>query len=326
VQQAAGYAVQKGIDYIARQQMDTGEIPSLAADKHVRKSFIYVKSPFISTFVHDALRSVAKNGQDSLGGIGARARSIQRGIRDFLLCEEETDHTWRFFGRGSRIDSDADCTSCCAVVLLSHGVDPDIYTASLARFKGTEDIYYSYRDRHGTLYSWIQKDGTVIQEYDRVVNANVARFLTLAGVPCQPVWRFLEAELVSSPLDIGSPDYPSPLCLFYMIARALWETGHELLPAATESLKLHLRLVQETDGCFGGPLSTALATLAWHYLDMPRKQIRSALSGLLDMQTQDGRWEMEPFFVGDYGSPSLTTALVVEALVRWLIVPRQPGS
>jgi hypothetical protein len=118
----------RGAAQILTAQLPTGEIPTyrLSPEGNLQ----YCRSPFISTFVYDALgyfdpfspRGDIQTREmipDPLRSwFGAAVGNIRRGIRRFVAWQQEPGAVWRFFGSGSGIDPDSDTTACAATLLL----------------------------------------------------------------------------------------------------------------------------------------------------------------------------------------------------------------
>lgn len=334
---AIGRMLTRGVATILQEQLPTGEIPTYRPGGAILE---YCRSPFISTFVHDALgyfdmRSpwylahavdlVPRHTQPWFSQVVAEVR---RRIRAFLLWQEESDGTWRFFGRGSGIDPDADSTSCAAVALWEASA-ADLrdrwqrHFRALLCFRSEEGRYFSYvtRDRRG--YSWMDEMGRPLIGFDRVVNANVLRYVSLVGGQTDELITYLQDEIAAGEFEQGSHDYPNPLCFFYAAARA-WRQAN--LPGrdqlAASILPQVIRL-QTDRGDFGGALSTALATVT--LLDLatdshPDSEAAAAIArstaAIVERFQPWGGWDYESFFIRDYGSVSLTTAMSMMALAR----------
>ena len=189
------------------------------------------------------------------------------------------------------------------------------HAAALERFRAAEGLYFSYVHADGTGYTWMDERGGPIVGFDRVVNANVLRFLALVGIASPEVQAYLMREAATGDFATGSPDYPNPLAFFYTVARA-WRQAY-LADRAT--LAAHLTpqiLARETDQGFGGPLSTAMAVSALLDLDYDGPALERAHAALLRMVEPWGGWGYEDFVVHGFGSPAWSTALALVALDR----------
>jgi hypothetical protein len=157
----------------------------------------------------------------------------------------------------------------------------------------------------------------VVTGHDRVVHANVARFLTAAGVECESAWSLLTREANNESLHSGSPDYPNPLTFIFMLTRAAFDVGKQLDARVACRLMQWLETwLRSTRDIAAAPLSYALAVLAWLNLGGSATDVQAAVRALVRAQHVDGGWSAEAFFAGGYRSRSLTTALVIEALIR----------
>lgn len=308
------------VDFVASEQLVSGEIPARAdhpAGQPEKPGPVMVSNIFITTFVVDSLRSVMQLMDGTLLQIEPKVNDIvSRGL-DFLRREEEPDHVWRFLGRSSNIDPDCDCTSCAAACLRLE-ITSSQYVRSLERFRDHTGRYSSYRDGRGYRYSWIERNGATVQGYDRVVNANVARYLGLVGAETPSLWDWLQQELVHGDMRTGSRDYPNIVTFLYMMARAAEDGGYPFRPEALARLRaeirrqLHLNLRQQR------PLSLALAMSAGSLAGLETAPLRHSLSYLISIGAPSGSWAEEDFFVGGYRSQGLTTAIAAEAIARVL--------
>jgi hypothetical protein len=323
--------LRKGLAVILQEQLTTGEIPSYRQTS--AGQFEYCRSPFVSTFVYDALGHFDRNSPllepqtlelipaNVMGWFNSAVAEIRWRIRAFVQWQEESNGTWRFFGSGSGIDPDADTTACSSAVLLeSAGANVkhhwQQHVRALKRFRAEEGLYFSYINREQRGYSWMDEHGKPIIGFDRVVNANILRFLGLVGGEVDQLIAYIRREVLAQDFQTGSPDYPNPLCFFYMVARA-WKQAH--LPGLEQiaaSLTGHLLSLQKEAGDFGGPLSTAMALSTLLDLGYTGSALeRARLSIIRAARPTDG-WGYESFFINGFGSISLTTAISMMALAR----------
>jgi hypothetical protein len=266
---------------------------------------------FVSTFVYDALDIFAQRDEPER----ELAARIRVGIRAFALSQQEDDGTWHFLGRGSRMDSDIDSTACAAGVVLDRSNRSSLL-AAIERFCDEDGLYPTYVNGKGVRYSWILADGSVVFGHDRVVHANVARFLSRAGVKCPRVWDFLQREVLDTSLAVGSPDYPNPLTFFFMLSRA-YSDDHEPCDAVANRIVRCLEAwFRVAPSLTDAPLSHTMAAIAWLRFRGAPDQLRRTLEELRSAQSNDGGWASEPFFVGGYASRALSTALAASILIR----------
>jgi hypothetical protein len=323
--------LRRGLAVVLQEQLTTGEIPSYRPA--ARGQLEYCRSPFISTFVHDALGHFDRQSplmgaqmlelipMNSRGWFNSAVIEIRRRIRAFIQWQEESEGTWRFFGRGSGIDPDSDTTACSSAVLLE---SPAFNTKkrwqhhvrALKRFRSEQGIYFSYINRERYGYSWMDEAGNPILGFDRVVNTNILRYLALVGAEVDQLIAYTKREVAAQDFHTGSPDYPNPLCFFYMVARA-WREAH--LPGLEQiaaSLIEPILNLQKEAGDFGGPLSTALALSALLDLGYTGSAVERARLSIIRGARPSGGWGYEGFFINGFGSVSLTTAMSMMVLAR----------
>lgn len=325
-----GRELVRGLAAIRQHQLRTGEIPTYQRD--VAGNFEYRRSPFLSTFVHDALGDFDPASPwlraQNLELIPADYRSwfvrsvarVRQRIRAFIAWQRESNGVWRFFGRGSGMDPDSDDTSCAATVLLeSVSARSDRWLQqqvhALRGFRSAKGIYYTWIGCNQRPYNGLDEHDRPIG-FDRIVNANVLRYLALVGEDVGDLVAYLLSEVAAADFRTGSPYYPHPLCFFYMLART-WRQAQ--LPGMAEfssSLIAQILSLQQKDGDFGGPLNTALALSALLDLAYTGPALRKATTSLLLKARPDRGWAFQDFFIHGFGSPAWTTALSMSVLAR----------
>jgi len=326
----AGRDLMRGLAAIRRHQLPSGEIPTYQYDRE--DHYEYRRSPFISTFVHDALGYLDPScpwfDPHGLEAIPASCRrafvqalaATRRRIRAFIAWQEEPSGMWRFFGRSSGMDPDSDDTSCAATVLLECAS-----SRSSDRCQRRFDALARFRSPAGPYFTWIGPDGRAYNGtdegqqpfgFDRIVNANVLRYLALVGGDVRNVSAYLLNELERHDFQTGSPYYPNPLCFFYMVARAWRQAALPGRDRIASLLVPHVLGLQRADGAFGGPLATALAAATLCDLEYRGPALGAAMAFLLDPRARKLASEHEAFFVHGFGSPAWTVALSMMVLAR----------
>jgi hypothetical protein len=321
-----------GFQAVVRGQHPSGEMLSFRRDP--QGNYAYLRSPFLSTFVHDALAcfdptsagwldgSLALLPERSHGDFARTVASLRRRIRSFLIWQQEASGYWRFFGRGSGIDPDVNSTACASLSLLEgYGV------RSLARWERQQAVilalrspagpFYTFlKPRHGG-YGWLSDDGLPVVGFDRVVNAEVLRFLVRLGRPeAAELAEWLLGEATAPDADVGSPLYPTPIAFAYVLGRALQEPG---VPAGERLGEALLRLVlgrQQPDGGFGAPLSTAMGATAMLGLGYRGPRLAAARLAVLRGRGPEDAWPYEDFVIHGFGAPAWSTALSIAFLAR----------
>jgi len=308
---------------------------SFRGDPH--GNYVYVRSPFLSTFVHDALAcfdptspgwldgSLELLAEPARGRFARTVMELRKRIRDFLIWQQEAAGYWRFFGRGSGIDPDVNSTAAASVALLEgHGV------RSLTRWELQQSLILSFRSAAGPFftflkprrggYGWLSEDGVPVVGFDRVVNAEVLRYLCRVGrgataeATCLAEWLLDQTTGVGA--RDGSPLYPNPISFPYVLSRALEETDAPLRQELTEALLDVVLRLQQADGSFGGPLSTAMGATAMLTLGHRGPELAAARLAVLRSRGSSDSWPYEDFVVHGFGAPAWTTALSVAFVAR----------
>ena len=189
---------------------------------------------------------------------------------------------------------------------------------ALHRFRAGEGLYFSYVHHDRTGYSWMDERGRPIIGFDRVVNANVLRYLGLVGVDAPAVRAHLIAESAAADFAVGSHDYPNPLTFLFMLARAWRQARQPDRPDLSRLLVPRVLALQREDGSFGGPLSTAMAMSALLDFDAGGPALARARAALLAQADPWGGWRYEDFVVHGFGSPGWTSAAAAMVLARCL--------
>lgn len=330
---ALGDELLKGLIVVQREQTFTGEIP--AYQRLPESGLEYRQIVFVSTFVYDALGWFDPHSPWmepmvlTLVPVPHRrkfvhtVRQIRKRIRAFVAWQEEANGMWRFFGRGSGIDPDVDTTACAAMVLLEGAVGKlgqwQKHVNALNEFRSAEGLYFSYVNLARRGYTWMGPQGEPLLGFDRVVNANVLRYLAHVGEATDTLVNYLWNEAAGTDMLAGTLDYPNPLCFFHATARA-WHQGD--LPERDRMRRLlvpPLLEMQAEDGGFGGPLSTAMALSALLDLGHDGPALDRSAQWLLAHTEPHYGWAYEDFFVNGFGSTVWTTALAMASLARYAV-------
>ena len=308
-------ALLSGFDFLRRSQLPSGEFPTFRWRLGSDDKPEYVKTVFItSTVLHCLAR---------LGHILDTSRMTEKAI-GFVLGEVESG-LWRFFGRGSRIHFDLD-TTCSSLASLWEN-------SCCADYEASAGFLLRYRNRNGAFNTWIldvdppfrKKDNIV----DCVVNANVLFFYNLLDWKLPKTEDYVIRVATSRRLDGRSPYYTSPLAFGYFLSRA-YNDGHNprLAQAATSIRELVFRWKKDV---MSSPLHASLsaATLINFGTESRSPALRNLESVLTNQLIQFAQLEelpLEPLFDDGpimshqtlYGSPSLTMAILLETLAKYL--------
>lgn len=301
-------ALNKAIDFLAKEQLPSGEFPAFVSRDEGMHNPIPVKSAFIASCVLHSLRYV-------------RSRSLVSGVvtsaLNFLLSERGPDGMWKSLGL-KLVPPDTDCTSCAVACLYEWGVNLD--------YEEVTKRLLAYRLDQGPFLTWVlDTDPAVVQldnDVDRVVNANAMNCFSLLHLPLPEVEKYLRDVVISTFYECGSKHYPSPFSLTYCLSRAVTDGGARTLEDTLPRMLRFLEEKQLAHGGFGSSVEDALGAVAMLNCRGDFVQVDQAVGHLLQTQRDDGGWEASPFFVGPvgyfYGSPSLTTAIAAEALAKFL--------
>jgi hypothetical protein len=325
----------RGLDAVSRGQHPSGEILSFRRDP--LGNYTYVRSPFVSTFVHDTLACFDPTSPGWLDGSlellpersqGRFVRTVvelRQRIRSFLIWQQEATGHWRFFGRGSGIDPDVNSTACASVALLEgHGVRSltrwELQQALILSFRSAEGPFFTFLKPRRGGYGWLSDEGVPVVGFDRVVNAEVLRYLHRVGSGATPeatrLTDWLLDEANGPGARNGSPLYPNPIAFAYVLSRALEGPDVPARQSLNEALLLLALRLQQPDGGFGGALSTAMGATALLALGNRGAELAAARLAVLRARGPGDSWPYEDFVVHGFGAPAWTTALSMAFLVR----------
>lgn len=329
-------AIQRGVEFLARSQLPSGEFPVLASsDPKMEEGCAPDPSVFPTAVMAQALSRVPQ------------AQAIHARALDFLLCEMDSSGLWRHWTRAHphhrQLPPDLDDTSCASSALRAAG----------RRFPDNRRLLLANRTRGGLFFTWIaprpawagvaharvtlrqfrhlptlfmffRRTSAAPRDVDAVVNANCLFYL--GDHPgSDGVTEHLLAILRRGAEEECDKWYDNPFVIWYFLSRALAGRSAEAGAIIAERLSRF-------------PPSTALeaalaacAQLSWQVLP-PADAIR----GLLDRQRDSGGWPRAALYHGGrsrrrdggfeaphpdtprWGSEALTTAFALEALSLWL--------
>jgi hypothetical protein len=324
-----------GLAAVQVDQMATGEIASY--QRNSRHELEYRRSPFISAFVYDTLSIFdpwsAWLQPSALDIIPVRYKrwfmletaKIRHRIREFIHWQEESGGFWRLLGRGSGINPDLATTACAAAVFLekrghSSWLNWQRHYHALLRFLSVEGLFYSFMDPRGNGYGWLDQAGLPVSGFDRVINTEALRYLTLCGMGSQVVIEriidFIRSEIIDGDLERGTQLFPNPFYFFYAVTRA-WRQAH--LPGMEELSSILIPRIlgmQKDPGDFGSPLNTALAAAALLDLNYEGGELACAWSTLLRGAESAKDWQEGSTWIFGFESLAGTVALSMAVLAR----------
>ena len=161
-------------------------------------------------------------------------------------------------------------------------------------------------------------------DIDYVVNTNVLLYL---GQNDPTVCSYINNAIKVN--NTSSLYYPDKLTLFYMVSRAFennitnFEDSKDIIIQASLDR-------QKENGSFGNDLQTAFILNTLLNFNYRGQEVELGVRYLLQNQSTNGSWNRAAFFKGGtktyWGSKELTTALVVEALNKYLQIHEKSTS
>ncbi|NJN14956.1 MAG: hypothetical protein HC822_00895 [Oscillochloris sp.] len=296
--------IESALSALAGLQQPTGEFPTFSARRlDFSDPQAYPTSIYTTTFVVYALRQLAEH---------RIAAAIRRRAAAFLLSERNSDGSWSYEGRATtRVPADLDDTACAAAALLSCGepVGPELFRL----------LWENEAAPGGPYYTWIgvnSGEHLLARQVDALVQANLLLFSGLAGIPLAGSAQWLCAMAETDRWDAASDYCLTPHLLLFCAARAYAAGAPGLaplgaaLPAAVADL---LTPPQEHEPFRLACLAATLGLAGEH------KAAKPYLKALLSCQSPDGAWPGAASYSGYPphldGSPALTTAIALEALL-----------
>ena len=270
----------------------------------------FERPPFVSALCALALESCDE----------ARAKTICRATRDYLVQTMEHPGFWRYY---LHLPQDLDSTALCGMVLRSH--------PWIALERNVPRILAN-RDNDGRFMTWVlaPDEPDVVASFrieaDPVVNANVIAHLG-DRPETRDSQRWLETLIMEDDVEGRSKWYPGTVTVYYATARAMVR-AQPALAKLRPLLADRILGLRDAQGDYGDVLHTAQAVSALHNIgSLGRIDTRRTVDVLLATQQEDGSWP-ELLAFGDqalrwgavgqigHGSESVTSAFCVEALAH----------
>ncbi len=324
-------ALTRGLHLCRAHLSPTGEVPVYR--KVAGGTRVQCMAPLLSAIAHDALACLDPDAfqytAPLMGLMPPRQRLwitttaayIRDRIRRFIAWQESSNGTWYFFGRGSGLPPDAATTACSALTFhdMSHPPGAAGMTRrvnGLMRFRSSDGRFFTYRAPSGHGYAWMTPAGDPVVGFDRIVNTYVLRFLSLSGEDVDALFAYIRHEIATGDFRTGSPDQPNPLGFFYAVARTWRLAGLEQGDFVAGKLVPAILARQNSDGDFGGLLSTALSVSALSDLGYSGPGLAKGAQYLLTNAIPPEMTHYEEFLVRGCGSAIFNTALTISALAR----------
>jgi hypothetical protein len=336
-QASVSRAVARGVEFLRDNQLPYGEFRSyIARSSALDRECRFDSSPFVTTFALHALSFVDRPDI---------AEAVERGLA-FLLSEQEGSGLWRHEGsRGPHrylAPPDLDDTACVSWTLRRHDVPFGANADILYKHRNADGLFLTYiqplsfkkawfellsRERRQLLrpYRWMQLLN-YLHDVDIVVNANVVLYLG-ENAGTVRACRYLNA-VVREGMENSSRYYLDAMAFYHAVSRAYFH-GVSSLESTVDLVTGRIARRQHPDGSFGDALTTALAACSLlNYGLAGDAGLERAIRHIIAIQGQDGSWPRVAFYHGGnrfywWGSEELTTALCVEALVRYSTGPHR---
>lgn len=329
-------AVETGVGFLAREQLESGEFRVLATtDPEMVRGCAPDPSIFPTAIIAQVLSGVPATG-------GIRARAL-----DFLLSEMDSDGLWRHWTRAhphhDQLPPDLDDSSCASSALAMAG----------RPFPDNRALLLANRTRRGLFFTWVaprplwrgfaharltlrrlrhlpalvlffRRTSAAPFDVDAVVNANCLFYL--GDFPGRAaVEEYLLAILARGDEESCDKWYDNVFVIRYFLSRAL--AGR--VPDAGRIIADRISRATPSSA-----LESALA--ASSLLRWAIAPDQAAIRALLDGQLESGAWPRAALYHGGrergrgggfaaqhpdtprWGSEELTTAFALEALSQWL--------
>lgn len=248
------------------------------------------------------------------------AVKVRRQAAQFLLREKSPRWSFNYWAideperRERPYPDDLDDTFCALGALYSHD-SPLINEAALASI--VKLLLATEQSVGGPYRTWlVPKDSDAAwQDVDVAVNANIAYFLSLAGIDVPPLNDYIQLAIAENRL--ASPYYPSIEPILYYVSRVCNSAQRPWL----------VQLAQQRLTSADTALNRALCICALLRLGEVTG-LEKAVADLLEAQSTDGSWPAAAFCLDPVrggktyynGSAALSTAFSIEALQRYLQV------
>lgn len=303
-------AIRHALRYIAASQAADGGFVSWSSPKRrPAEPAVTYRTGFVPAQILAALSSCHD----------PTAQTIRAKAARFLLTQRSQFWSFNYWDRASLAATrlpypdDLDDTFCALSALWLH--DQSLLDASA--LAGMTKVLLATESQPGGPYkTWLVSKNAPARwhDIDIVANANVAYFLSLAANPLPQLTTYMTQAIDQGALI--SAYYPGKLPVMYFLARACQDEP------AKKQLAQHI-LKLRSRGHLQTPHKTAMAVTA--LLHLGRSDVKAAIGYLLSAQRPDGSWPAEAFCLDPKrdgkvyycSAPALTTALVVEALLRY---------
>lgn len=301
-------AMRRGISFIKKAQMPSGELPTRISSHDDMKDSQYIKTIAMALLVASSLVPVKILFDDANQIIGKCV--------EFILNEMEDDKKFKFFGKDSDIIPDLEDTTYALTLLLENGIDLD--------YDSLANEMLQYRTNEGIFYTWFKENDYKI---DWVTNTNILYFYNNnMGIRVLEVEYYLKNVIHNKSFEDSSLYYKNPFSFIYFFTRLCSDDVMNVfkneIPILIDFL---LDKFSDNDG-WSNPLNNILATTSLINCGYDGEILNRAVKMVIDEQEKDGGWQIGQIFNHRsinfaYGSRELSTSLAIEGLGKYSIRP-----
>jgi len=304
-------SINKAINFLYENQLDYGEFKTLACTDIYMQNCYFDSSPFITTFVLYSIKDIKDK----------KVEIMTNKAIDFLLDEKESGGIWRFWtSRNTQtIPPDLDDISTISFILKFNNISFDNNLELISDNKNNDNLFFTWiTDRKNKEDVCCFMNKTFKNDVDCLVNSNVLLYL---GQNDPYVCSYINNAIIFNK-TCSLYYYPNALALFYMVSRA-FENNVTCFKEAKNKITTTILNYQNKDGSFGSDLDTAFALNSLLNFNYVGNAIDLGISSLLKNQFLNGSWKKSYFFIEParqlyFGSEELTTALVIEAMKKYV--------
>ena len=318
-------SINRAIDFLYQNQLPWGEFKTLACWNSFMLGSYFDSSPFVTSFILYSLKDIEDE----------RIKKMTEKAINFLLNEQEKGGIWRFWTKRNkkRVPPDLDDISTISFILRLNKISFDDNLQLILNNRNQDNLFLTFiigeegkpssspfaaaRINKEENYHFASLIDKFKENIDCVVNANVLLYL---GQNDQSVCSFINQAIKSNqPCSIY---YPNKLAFFYMVSRA-FQNNITALGENKDIIINSILSYQKEPGVFGSDLDNALALNTLFNFGYPGEETNPGVNYLLKRQLANGSWRKSFLFLGPfpwryYGSEELTTALVIEAMKKYL--------
>lgn len=308
------FAIQNGLDFVAASQTTTGGF--ITDCWHVDAP--EQKTPVDAVFTASQILYSLSFCRDSASARGTDDRAAR-----YLAAQRENPGVWHYYGAGTsiKISPDVDDTSVAWAALQRVGVPtPPAALDAVRASRNPEGLFTTWI---GPPSSWVNIDS---RDIDTVVNINALLLFGMQRENLDAVCKYVLGQIENDNFRRGTVYYRSPLMFAHAFSRAYRDGNVKCLEPGVGKLRDTILSLQNPDGSWGNDLETGFGALTLLNLDYRGDAVDRAVKVLVGRQSGDGGWELAPAYRGavqplNYGARALTTAVVIETLVKYSAQP-----